>query len=290
MNDIIATEDALGLNIVCVTDARSTTANSNALKAKKPKKRNKYEKRRAKAQRAKQLKEKGHNGSVHNKPPVNSLNTTAEAKKCVVESRQDDSDKQDKNIAGGKEETENDEPKMEIYRSNSSRVSQNVENGVSAEALKFFDSETSRKKQHSRTEQLLKDETRRAEYMSTYHARPYEMDRKSGAVSKISESKESTHIFEMDDDDYMSDSENNSQNPFAKCGLHPKIVRAITSEKGMHLQRPTVIQRNSWDQILMRKGRNDNKKVASRNLFVQSETGSGKTLAYLLPIIQVRCK
>ena len=286
MDSLIANEDALGLNIVCVNDAKSSNGSNNVQKGRKPKKKNKYEKRRAKAQRAKLMKEGGSrehvNSSTRNDKDLKKSEAAGDNPNEKKSQQQTDSEKNEKNAV-----VENDTV-PETYRSKNSMVSQNNENTISTETIKCFDSATSRKKQQLRTEQLLKDEARRAEYMSTYHARPYEMDRKSGAVSKIHESKESTHIFENDDDyDDDSDAENETSNPFLNCGLHPRIVHAITSEKGMNLQRPTVIQRNAWDQILMRKGRKDNKKIGSRNLFVQSETGSGKTLAYLLPIVQV---
>ena len=163
--------------------------------------------------------------------------------------------------------------------------------------MSLFEHSASRKNQQLKTEELLKDEIKRAEYMSTYHARPAEMDRKSGAVSKILESHESTHIFGNDNDvidgDVIDETGKNDDSidcPFASCGLHHNIVRSITSTKGNGpaLKRPTVIQRNAWDQILIRKGRVGNNEIMKKNLFIQSETGSGKTLAYLIPIVQVR--
>ncbi len=175
-----------------------------------------------------------------------------------------------------------------------------------------FITSSSRRNQQLRTEQLLKDEVKRAEYMSTYHARPFEMDRKSGATWKIQESKESDHIFGNDDThmDMATITNNNgcgvgvgngdgenightggkgADCPFACCGLHPNIVRAITSSRGngLNLKRPTVIQRNAWKQILVTKCDYAYKSKRRKNLFVQSETGSGKTLAYLLPVVQV---
>ncbi len=337
MDSLIADEDALGLNIVCINDAGtgSSSTNAAAQKARKPKKKNKYEKRRAKAQRAKQLKqssvggkneieantstndlplkggkEQGHSNNNTNNIPSGAskdddvANTNGTTTNDITRSTNQDTKNND--TENSTVEKKNPGPEMMIYRSKNSRKSQNNKNevnttsttAISTEAIKCFDSATSRKKQQLRTEELLKDEARRAEYMSTYHARPYEMDRKSGAVSKIHESKESTHIFDSDDDDDdEKDSDNddsdvektneNTNNPFAGCGIHPKIINAISSERGMNLKRPTIIQRNAWDQILMRKNRRDNTKIASRNLLVQSETGSGKTLAYLLPIVQV---
>ena len=139
--------------------------------------------------------------------------------------------------------------------------------------------EFSRKKSHDVTAQVLQDDAKRAQYLSTYHARPYELDRKSGAASHIQESKESTHIFGEDDELDQSDDEEGSSCPFSQCGLHPKVVKAITSQK-FNLKRPTVIQRNAWCEMIK------NSKNVKKNLFVQSETGSGKTLAFLIPLMQ----
>jgi len=170
---------------------------------------------------------------------------------------------------------------------------------------------TSRKNQHSETTQILKDDVKRAEYMSTFHARPHEMDRRSGATaSSIRQSRESSHLFQtVDRDDEDEDGKRtngdggngddgndltSSNCPFARCGLHPKIVRAITTSKGcgLNLERPTMIQQNAWNEMLIRGGNKittnggDGGSSSRKNLFVQSETGSGKTLAYFLPILQ----
>ena len=138
----------------------------------------------------------------------------------------------------------------------------------------------SRKNQHETTVLHLKDEMKRAEYMSNFHARPHEMDRKSGAVSHIQKSQESTFIF-VDLDENEGDG---NECAFGECGLHERVVKAITSStkgRGLSLKRPTMVQQNAWSQML--KGNN-----VGKNLFIQSETGSGKTLAYFLPILQVR--
>jgi ATP-dependent helicase YprA (DUF1998 family) len=108
----------------------------------------------------------------------------------------------------------------------------------------------------------LQDEQERARYMAEFHARPMEMDRRSGAVSTIAPSRESTHIFDFDG------------NPWK--GLHPRIISSL-SKLGM--ERPTVIQTRAMNAL---------KDTKRHNLFIQSETGSGKTLAFLLPILQVR--
>ena len=121
---------------------------------------------------------------------------------------------------------------------------------------------TASRKAHTATN--LEDEEERAKYMAEFHARPYKMDRRSGASSRIAPSKASTHLFQ-------------DKTGCAQLGLHARLTTCLTSR--FHLERPTVIQQRALSAL-------ENKGDA--NLFVQSETGSGKTLAFLLPIVQVR--
>eukprot|EP00559_Dactyliosolen_fragilissimus_P002548 CAMPEP_0184866982 /NCGR_PEP_ID=MMETSP0580-20130426/24569_1 /TAXON_ID=1118495 /ORGANISM="Dactyliosolen fragilissimus" /LENGTH=1085 /DNA_ID=CAMNT_0027366963 /DNA_START=32 /DNA_END=3289 /DNA_ORIENTATION=- len=180
---------------------------------------------------------------------------------------------------------------------------------------------SSRKTQHKITTQTLQDDERRAEYMSTYHARPREMDRRSGAVSVIKASRYSSHIFGSDNEDedntdnidissnvngkntehgagkedknqhshasnYSLNNDHKTKCPFTACGLHPRLVKAITDSKGseMNLKKPTIIQKDAWSKIIPKT--DGFKENAPKNIFIQSETGSGKTLAYLLPLLQ----
>ena len=157
------------------------------------------------------------------------------------------------------------------------------------------DIKVSRRNQHSVTIQRMEQKEKRAEYMINYHATPYEMDRKRGAVSRFKESKESSHIFDTESRDIHNVDKSSINHghcedeplcPFEGCGLHPKIINAITRSKGCgyFLDRPTLIQRNTWNQML----RQQETQVKTPNFLIQSETGSGKTLAYFLPVLQVR--
>lgn len=171
---------------------------------------------------------------------------------------------------------------------------------------------------------LLEDERKRADYMATFHARPHEIDRRSNASGRIKESRASNHIFEADDEDEdEEEASNNSRDgnnsedgvgendeamdlddkqededtapkcPFEAIGLHPRLAKAVSSERGFGYDRPTIIQTNAARALIgtnKNGGRKKKPKASSDklpNLFVQSETGSGKTLAYLLPIVQV---
>ncbi len=297
MESLLPSNDMLGLNIICADegDNDGITAAAAAMEKirRKPKKNNKYEKRRAKARNAKLLQEKTTNANtkkvgdgidVEKKKDVTTTGNTKVENINLSSSQQTENDNNGNDDGGVKDQTiikEQPQQPISIPR----RIHSNYSH---------FDPSpnTTRKNQQSRTEQLLKDELKRAEYMSTYHARPCEMDRKNNAVSKIQQSSESTHIFmDVDDDKDDQNKDNDSDCPFANCGLHPNIVRALTSSKGkaLHLTRPTMIQRNAWEQILIQKHNSiqENNDIRKRNLFIQSETGSGKTLAYLLPIIQV---
>ena len=105
----------------------------------------------------------------------------------------------------------------------------------------------------------------RSNYYSTYHARPSELDRKTGNAETAAElsknSTTSTTIF-------------SPSSTFKDLGLHDKIVEGVAK---MGIEKPTGVQVESCGVLLGGKG--------NTNLFVQSETGSGKTLAYLLPIL-----
>ena len=136
--------------------------------------------------------------------------------------------------------------------------------------------------------------------MATFHARPHESDRRSGASKMIKRSHASNHIFDgngsvgelSDASEDVNEKEDKKPhgNPFEALGLHLRLANAVSSERGpFGYKRPTTIQTNAALALLgsprMKKSRSTQERQA--NLFVQSETGSGKTLAYLLPIVQV---
>ncbi len=272
--------DSIGLNIVCET---GPAASNKPIKTGRKKKNNKYEKRRAKSRRAKEakaLEESQSDEAVtseskdvsNNVASVKTHNIMIPAKDLPM---QDVSDLVSQAIRG-EEETIPESAAKEL-----SVPSEYADRGTGNSWQASTEStEMSRKKSHDVTAQVLQDDAKRAEYLSTYHARPYEMDRKSGAVSQIKESKESTHIFGEDEDN--DDIEDEISCPFLQCGMHPRIVKSITSEK-FNLKRPTVIQRNAWNQMIPKSEKSSRTR---KNLFVQSETGSGKTLAFFIPLLQ----
>lgn len=288
--------DSLDLNIVCEEVATSGTKSNNFKKRKN----NKYEKRRAKALRARENKtQKGHDQVSST---VTSLGIVQEAKVASlpadeeVEVRDQRSEKEtaafiDYTVIhnGKKDSSEKDDG--EETTSNSFKQEQHTvntfeqSNPTSPNA--WMESSNSRKKSHEVMNKVLQDDTARAQYLSTYHARPYEMDRKSGAVSHIMKSKESMHIFGDDDDmDEDRDVERSSNDvatvcPFQQCGLHERIAKALSSDK-FKLKRPTLIQRNAWQQMITQ----ESSSGKGQNLYIQSETGSGKTLAFLVPLVQ----
>jgi len=184
----------------------------------------------------------------------------------------------------------------------------------------------SRRRQHQATVEALQDAPQRANYMATYHAKPYELDRRSDAVHpSIPQSHDSQHLFQSTTTEISSSSSiQQTTCPFEACNVHPRIIRAITANPkcNLLLSRPTIIQQNTWNQILHRFPSSTKDGSSSKyNYFIQSETGtdifffclvsfcfslfpvsvlflhflmmlsiftlgSGKTLAYLVPILQ----
>jgi hypothetical protein len=114
----------------------------------------------------------------------------------------------------------------------------------------------------SRKRHDLANDEERAKYMAEFHARPLEIDRRSGATGRFTESRDSQHLFQAD----------------TQLPLHPRLL--LQCQTKFNMKQPTQIQIETW--------RHFHANHQQHNLFVQSETGSGKTLAYLLPIIQVR--
>eukprot|EP00980_Cylindrotheca_fusiformis_P011200 scaffold2563_cov124-Cylindrotheca_fusiformis.AAC.31 len=120
----------------------------------------------------------------------------------------------------------------------------------------------SRRNRHapSEADQMAYEEDR-AKYMAEFHARPMELDRRSGARSAIRISKASSHLFDADN--------------WESLQIHPRLMETLKSR--FQLSKPTGIQTKTI-QVIQSNPKN--------NVLVHSETGSGKTLAYLLPILQ----
>lgn len=100
-----------------------------------------------------------------------------------------------------------------------------------------------------------------AKYLAEFHARPMELDRRSGARAATKVSKESSHIFEAQEWDSLK--------------INERMVQSLKSR--FELSKPTAIQAKTIQTF---------QDSAQNNVLVHSETGSGKTLAYLLPILQ----
>jgi ATP-dependent RNA helicase DDX31/DBP7 len=289
--------DSLDLNIVCEEVATPATKSNNI----KRKKHNKYEKRRAKALRARENKAQKENDHIPS--TVASLEKVQETTK--VTSLHVDTDKS----VEGNDQTTHTESTEEVtghtdmnkdeidhvekdhkekYTSDSFKQEEqsinHIKQSYPTSSNAWVESSKSRKKSQEVMSKILQDDTARAQYLSTYHARPYEMDRKSGAVSHIEKSKDSMHIFGDDvQDQDLEQSENDVGTlcPFQQCGVHERIAKVLSSDK-FKLKRPTLIQRNAWHQMISQ----ESSSGKGQNLFIQSETGSGKTLAFLVPLLQ----
>ena len=113
-------------------------------------------------------------------------------------------------------------------------------------------------------------EREHAQYMANFHARPMELDRRSGARSKSSskKSKQSSHLFEHGD--------TTTSNSWESLNLHSRLLQTVTGQ--LNLSKPTTIQARAIQSFF---------KQTKDNVLIQSETGSGKTLAYILPILQL---
>jgi ATP-dependent RNA helicase DDX31/DBP7 len=110
-------------------------------------------------------------------------------------------------------------------------------------------------------EDEVEQEEDHAKYMAEFHARPMELDRRSGARSSIRISKASSHLFVADN--------------WESLQINSRLIQTLTSK--FELAKPTSIQTKTI-QVIQSSPKN--------NVLVHSETGSGKTLAYLLPILQ----
>lgn len=113
-------------------------------------------------------------------------------------------------------------------------------------------------------------EREHAQYMANFHARPMELDRRSGARVKSSskKSKQSFHLFD--------DGDATTSNGWESLNLHARLLQTVTGQ--LKLSKPTTIQTRAIQTFF---------KQMKDNVLIQSETGSGKTLAYLLPILQL---
>ncbi|KAL3944571.1 MAG: hypothetical protein SGBAC_001337 [Bacillariaceae sp.] len=120
----------------------------------------------------------------------------------------------------------------------------------------------SRRNRPKLKEGMEESEEDHAKYMAKYHARPMELDRRSGARAATRISKASSHLFVAQEWDALQ--------------INARMTQSLKSR--FELSKPTGIQSKTI-QIFQNNPEN--------NVLVHSETGSGKTLAYLLPILQL---
>lgn len=248
MESLIAIEGSLGLNIVTVPDEKP--------KAPKRVKNNKYERRRQRGAQARQAKENCAQGGE----------TTAKLRQTPSSPRPKSNTIETESLSSREEN---------IVVPDSESLGAEEEPAHGADDLEFDDPENSDEGDPENTggistnERLThgylpEDEEERAKYLAEFHARPLELDRRAGAVSRsLARSKDSTHLF----------TESSNWNSFC---IHPKIVSCLQNQ--LKLAKPTVIQSRTIPEFF----RGDR----LHNLLIHSETGSGKTLAYLLPILQ----
>jgi hypothetical protein len=253
----------------------------------KKKKNNKYERRRRKAQHARQGKtHQGGNSESDISTPTKSIQTNdkptkkiqnAKEEDCFVKSsavefesgdamkesetltmdaadkietvsptkaieRQDDADNK---IAREETKSKSLEPNIENEeRERESKAENIVEYSPTLKA--------SRRNRAKAKEDFKEQEEDRAKYMAEFHARPMELDRRSGARSSIRISKESSHLFVADD--------------WESLKVNPRLIRTMTSRFG--LVKPTTIQTKTIQAV---------QGSPKKNVLVHSETGSGKT-------------
>ncbi|CAB9518837.1 dependent RNA helicase [Seminavis robusta] len=141
--------------------------------------------------------------------------------------------------------------------------------------------------QQQHQHELSEKEKEHAAYMAEYHARPLELDRRSGAQRVKKLDKKSKKKFQSESNKSSTGSHVFSQTTswtslveadgclLSFNNYSKKLVTLLTKQ----YSKPTKIQ----VQVLQQSQQHDNK---NKNLWIQSETGSGKTLAYLLPILQ----
>ena len=286
------------LNIVTIP----TTRVPSQSKAKK-KKNNKYERRRQKARKAREQQQsdaidKGHhvngkNQDVSSAPSTNFATTDDEIKEQI--SQTSSSQQVASSVATSQDKTITSKDQSKLKRDTTRDSLQQTKQKKDVDTLRtesmrnenfiatpgtFLSSEIPNK-----NAMHMNDEEERAKYMAEFHARPMELDRRSGARSTTIVSKESSHIFTND----------NRSNSWESLNIYPRLIRTLLSPTFGNLEKPTTIQSNTiraFQESTFAVIREDSKrnntdgKKEKKNVLVHSETGSGKTLAYILPILQ----
>ena len=130
----------------------------------------------------------------------------------------------------------------------------------STESPSIPEKDSRRRHQAPQTEDEKLKEEERAKYLAEFHARPLELDRRSGAKSSLTASLDSQHLFNIASD-------------WKSLKLHPRLINTLTTQ--FEMSQPTLIQTKAISVF-----------QDHRNILLHSETGSGKTMAYALPILQ----
>jgi len=246
MDALLMEKGQLGLNIVCEESSPLPKPK------RKNKKFNKYEKRRAKARQAK--------GLVEKKEEVGGV--VQKETQVRVDSTNDNGEDQEVKKGSVEQEEPVEESVEQVEEPAQQEQDVTVDTYTVLASIPQQQQEVLPKSRKIHQLDSLENDEERARYMAEFHARPMEMDRKSGAVASIAPSRESSHIFDS------------QQHVFG--GLHPRLTSSVTK---LGVKQPTIIQTRAIHALQTH---------PNANLFIQSETGSGKTLAYLLPILQVR--
>lgn len=244
----------LSLNIVAEAQEETTPKKP---KAKRRKKINKYERRRRKAAAAKANKE----------------GTSSSGEK---------QEEEEDEAPDGKEEKESqeqikkdDKPPAEAAKAQLESATEGLGNDVSSASKEDGDDKVAKVTNSNEedessdagdlpTTKSAADEEAHAAYMAEYHARPLELDRRSGAT--VRPRKKSRQDLDTTSEVFSQES------GWKDLNLDPKIVNLLSHPK------PTKIQ----EKVLHSMGKGGE----AKNHWIQSETGSGKTLAYFLPVLQ----
>ena len=292
--DIGTMDLASTLNIVTIP--QSVVPSSASVSTKK-RKNNKYERRRRRAEQAKLQKQNGGKKSKENEDGLPKVKKSKSMQKEIsTKTEQESHDKHtpatsnfDENIASTLEEHESkqvSEDESDSSNENAPIPSKKMEQlkkeeqnkpttvaatempQVPTNATPVTVANVTSPKDQQKTQ---KEREEHAKYLAEFHARPLELDRRSGAVMNSRNAKnasfESQHLFQ-------------TQSEWNSLKLHPRLIQTLTNHSYFQLNKPTTVQSKAIQTVW----HNTDKKAS--NFMLQSETGSGKTLAYLLPIIQ----
>jgi len=285
--------DSLGdLNIVAIPSASATPQ----LGGKKKKKNNKYERRRQKAKKAKEQQQQQKQSGLDvqcatsvdhdvinlqekNSPQKKSDSTTDRTEDEDEDNKIPTTDEKNKKLST----TVHPASTNTGNKKSTTRTSNTDSNFEPTKKTALSTSESSQYKSGNKGASQIDDDEERAKYMAEFHARPMELDRRSGARSATLVSRESAHIF-------MTDAENNS---WESLNIYPRLLQTLRSSAFGELQKPTTIQlrtirafQESTNALITKSAVARAARQRKKNVLIHSETGSGKTLAYLIPIIQ----